>query len=151
MSLKDEFATRNFSIYGQWLGILSMILCFALGIANLFNLFGHPLLVIFSIFALVSCFIILFVEVPLLLRICPTSASFDAAIRKVSTNYTRAAAYGVMAAIQWISISVAVSSLIAAAVVLSFTALCYLLAGVKGQAFVGSKTLGGAGVAQMIV
>ncbi|KAI2610291.1 Golgi apparatus membrane protein TVP18 [Hypoxylon fragiforme] len=150
MSLKDEFATRNFSIYGQWLGILSMILCFALGIANLFHLF-RPLLIIFSIFALVSCFVILFIEVPLLLRICPTSASFDAAIRRVSTNYMRAATYGVMAVIQWISIAVAVSSLIAAAVVLTFTALCYAFAGIKGQAFVGSKTLGGAGVAQMIV
>ncbi|KAI2633003.1 Golgi apparatus membrane protein TVP18 [Hypomontagnella submonticulosa] len=151
MSLKDEFATRNFSIYGQWLGILSMILCFALGIANFFNLFFHPLLVIFAILALVSCFIILFIEVPLLLRICPTSASFDAAIRRVSTNYMRAGTYGVMAVIQWVSIAVATSSLIAAAVVLTFTALCYLAAGIKGQAFVGSKTLGGAGVAQMIV
>ncbi|OTA54179.1 hypothetical protein K449DRAFT_202012 [Hypoxylon sp. EC38] len=151
MSLKEEFATRNFSIYGQWLGILSMILCFALGIANLFSLFGHFLLIIFAIFALISCFLILFVEVPLLLRICPTSAAFDAAIRRVSTNYMRAAAYAVMAIIQWVSLAVAVSSLIAAAVVLSFTALCYALAGIKGQAFVGSKTLGGAGVAQMIV
>ncbi|KAI1406190.1 Golgi apparatus membrane protein TVP18 [Hypoxylon fuscum] len=150
MSLKDEFATRNFSIYGQWLGILSMILCFALGIANLFNLV-HFLLIIFAIIALVSCFVILFIEVPLLLRICPTSASFDAAIRKVSTNYMRAATYAVMAIIQWASISVTASSLIAAAVVLTFTALCYTAAGVKGQAFVGSKTLGGAGVAQMIV
>jgi len=34
---------------------------------------------------------------------------------------------------------------------LSITGICYLLAGIKGQAFVGSKTLGGAGVAQMIV
>ncbi|KAI0377747.1 Golgi apparatus membrane protein TVP18 [Hypomontagnella monticulosa] len=151
MSLKDEFATRNFSIYGQWLGILSMILCFALGIANLFNLFFHPLLIIFAILALVSCFIILFIEVPLLLRICPTSASFDAAIRRVSTNYMRAATYAVMAVIQWVSIAIVASSLIAAAIVLTFTALCYLAAGVKGQAFVGSKTLGGAGVAQMIV
>ncbi|KAI1373562.1 Golgi apparatus membrane protein TVP18 [Hypoxylon crocopeplum] len=150
MSLKDEFATRNFSIYGQWLGILSMILCFALGIANLFNLF-NPLLIIFSIFALVSCAIILFIEVPLLLRICPTSAAFDAAIRRVSTNYMRAATYGVMALIQWLSLLIGVSSLIAAAVVMTFTALCYAAAGIKGQAFVGSKTLGGAGVAQMIV
>ncbi|KAI2780994.1 Golgi apparatus membrane protein TVP18 [Daldinia loculata] len=151
MSLKDEFATRNFSIYGQWLGILSMILCFALGLSNLFYLFFHPLIIIFAIFALVFFLIILFIEVPLLLRICPTSASFDAAIRKVSTNYMRAATYGVMAIIQWVSIAVATTSLIAAAVVLTFTALCYAIAGVKGQAFVGSKTLGGAGVAQMIV
>ncbi|KAI8960459.1 Golgi apparatus membrane protein TVP18 [Daldinia sp. FL1419] len=151
MSIKDEFATRNFSIYGQWLGILSMILCFALGLSNLFYLFAHPLIIIFAIFALVFCFVILFIEVPLLLRICPTSAAFDAAIRKVSTNYMRAATYGVMAVVQWISIVIAATSLIAAAIVLTFTALCYALAGLKGQAFVGSKTLGGAGVAQMIV
>ncbi|RYO74253.1 hypothetical protein DL766_002220 [Monosporascus sp. MC13-8B] len=150
MTLKEEFATRNFSIYGQWLGILSMILCFALGIANFFNLF-KIILVLFAILCLLSSFIILFIEVPLLLRICPTSSSFDSAIRKVSTNYMRAGTYGVMALIQWLSITVATSSLIAAAVVLTLTALCYLLAGVKGQAFVGSKTLGGAGVAQMIV
>ncbi|KAI1777318.1 hypothetical protein F4818DRAFT_344466 [Hypoxylon cercidicola] len=151
MTLKDEFATRNFSIYGQWLGILSMILCFATGIANFFNLFGHFLILIFSILALVSFFVIIFIEVPLLLRICPTSATFDAAIRRVSTNYMRAATYAGMALIQWLSLVVVASSLIAAAVVLTLTAACYAAAGIKGQAFVGSKTLGGAGVAQMIV
>ncbi|KAI1758190.1 hypothetical protein F4782DRAFT_16433 [Xylaria castorea] len=150
MSIKDEFATRNFSIYGQWLGILSMILCFALGIANFFNLF-HFLLIIFAIICLVSSFVILFLEVPLLLRICPTSSAFDAAIRKVSTNYARAAAYAILALIQYLSIIVTTSSLIAAAIVLTFTAICYALAGLKGQAFVGSKTLGGQGVAQMII
>ena len=149
MTLKEEFATRNFSIYGQWLGILGMILCLALGIANIFTV--HIFLIIFAAFSIASAFVILFIEVPLLLRICPTSSTFDAAIRKVSTNYMRAGAYAVMAVVQWLSIIVVASSLIAAAVILSITALCYLLAGVKGQAFVGSKTLGGAGVAQMIV
>ena len=99
----------------------------------------------------ISSFLILFVEVPLLLRICPTSSTFDAAIRKISTNYMRAGAYGVMALVQWLSCVYHVTSLVAAAVFLTFTAVCYLLAGLKGQAFVGSKTLGGAGVAQMIV
>lgn len=88
---------------------------------------------------------------PLLLRICPTSATFDAAIRKVSTNYTRALAYLIMSAVQFISIAGKATSLIAGAVVLLIAAICYALAGVKGQAFVGSKTLGGQGVAQMIV
>lgn len=96
-------------------------------------------------------FIILFVEVPLLLRICPTSSSFDATIRRVSTNYMRAAAYGVMGLVQWLSLIAGRSSLIAAAVFLTLTAICYLLAAIRGQDFVGSKTLGGAGVAQMIV
>jgi hypothetical protein len=95
--------------------------------------------------------VILFVEVPLLLRICPTSSKFDDAIRKITTNYMRAAAYAVMALVQWLSIISRATSLIAAAVFLSLTSICYLLAGIKGQAFVGSKTLGGAGVAQMIV
>lgn len=89
---------------------------------------------------------------PLLLRICPTSSKFDAAIRRISTNYMRTAAYGVMAALQWLSlVSHFATSLIAAAVFLSLTSLCYLIAGIKGQAFVGSKTLGGQGVAQMII
>ncbi|KAL2021264.1 hypothetical protein VTK56DRAFT_7343 [Thermocarpiscus australiensis] len=149
MSLREEFATRNFSIYGQWLGILSMILCFALGIANIFTF--NVIIIIFSVICLVSSFVILFVEVPLLLRICPTSSTFDNAIRKISTNYMRAAAYAVMGIVQWLSIIARPTSLIAAAILLTATALCYLLAGIKGQAFVGSKTLGGAGVAQMIV
>jgi len=89
--------------------------------------------------------------VPLLLRICPTSSTFDNAIRRVSTNYMRAAAYGVMALVQWLSLIRTATSLIAAAILLTFTGVCYALAGFKGQAFVGSKTLGGAGVAQMIV
>ena len=96
-------------------------------------------------------FIILFVEVPLLLRICPTSSTFDTFIRRFETNYMRAAIYGVMSIIQWISIAVKPTSLIVAAIVLLITACFYALAGVKGQGFVGSKTLGGQGVAQMIV
>ncbi|KAH7013470.1 hypothetical protein EDB80DRAFT_863428 [Ilyonectria destructans] len=149
MTLKEEFETRNFSIYGQWLGILSMIVCLATGISSIFT--THPTRIIFCALAIASAFIILFVEVPLLLRICPTSSKFDAAIRKISTNYLRAAAYGVMGALQFVSILTGASSLIAAGVFLLLTGVCYGLAGVKGQAFVGSKTLGGQGVAQMIV
>ncbi|TPX18068.1 uncharacterized protein E0L32_011838 [Thyridium curvatum] len=149
MTLKEEFATRNFSIYGQWLGVLSMILCFALGLANIITTrFG---VIPFAIVCLACSFIILFIEVPLLLRICPTSSTFDAAIRKVSTNYMRAAAYGAMGLVQWLSLIVHTTPLVAAALFLTLTAACYLLAALKKQAFVGSRTLGGQGVAQMIV
>lgn len=63
----------------------------------------------------------------------------------------RAVIYGVMSLVQWLSIIADPTSLIAAAVVLLLAAVCYLIAGLKGQGFVGSKTLGGQGVAQMIV
>lgn len=63
----------------------------------------------------------------------------------------RAAVYATMSVVQWLSILVDASSLIAAAVVLLIAAAFYALAGLKRQEFVGSKTLGGQGVAQMII
>ncbi|KAG5991909.1 Golgi apparatus membrane protein tvp18 [Claviceps spartinae] len=149
MTLKEEFQTRNFSIYGQWFGILSMIICLATGISSIFTFL--PLIIVFAAIAIASSFLIIFIEVPLLLRICPTSSTFDDNVRKISTNYMRAAAYGVMSLLQFLSLLRASTSLVAAAVFLLITSLCYVLAGLKGQDFVGSKTLGGAGVAQMIV
>ncbi|KAK4619671.1 Golgi apparatus membrane protein TVP18 [Fulvia fulva] len=148
MTLAEEFKSRNFSIYGQWTGVLCVVLCFALGIANIFH---FNLVILFSVLCLISAFVIIFIEIPLLLRICPTSPKFDAFIRRFETNYMRAAIYGVMSVIQWLSIIAKATSLIAAAVVLLFAALFYVLAGVKGQEFQSSKTLGGQGVAQMIV
>ncbi|PQE06475.1 golgi apparatus membrane TVP18 protein [Rutstroemia sp. NJR-2017a WRK4] len=148
MTIAEEFATRNFSIYGQWTGVLCILLCFALGIANLFHL---NLIIIFSALCLVCSFLIIFIEIPLLLRICPTSSKFDTFMRRFTTNYMRAAIYLGMAIVQWLSIIISPTSLIAAAVLLTIAAGFYALAGLKGQGFVGSKTLGGQGVAQMIL
>ena len=72
-------------------------------------------------------------------------------MRRFTTNYMRAAMYGVMSLVQWLSLLSHPSSLLAAAVVLLIAAFFYLLAGVRNQDFAGSKTLGGQGVAQMIV
>lgn len=63
----------------------------------------------------------------------------------------RAAMYTIISAIQWVSLVTGPSSLIAAAVVLIIAAFFYALAGMKNQEFISSKTLGGQGVAQMIV
>jgi len=149
MTIAEEFATRNFSIYGQWSGVICIVLCFALGIANIFS---FSLIIIFSVICLACAFIIVFIEIPLLMRICPTSSKFDAFMQRFTTNYMRALIYLVMAVVQWLSLIIhPPSSLVAAAVLLTITAAFYALAGVKGQGFVGSKTLGGQGVAQMIV
>ncbi len=72
-------------------------------------------------------------------------------MRRFATNYMRAGIYLAMGIVQWLSIIVSPSSLIAAAVLLTIAAGFYALAGVKGQGFVGSKTLGGQGVAQIII
>ena len=99
----------------------------------------------------ISSFILIFIEIPLLLRVCPTSEHFDRFIRRFETNYMRAAIYGVMSLVQWLSLIRYATSLIACAVVLLIAALFYALAGLKKQEFAASKTLGGQGVAQMIV
>lgn len=96
-------------------------------------------------------FVILFIEIPLLLRICPTSEKFDLFIRRFETNYMRAAIYLVMSVVLFLSLILKVTSLLACAILLLIAAIFYALAGVRGQGFVGSKTLGGHGVAQMIV
>ncbi|KAL1999129.1 hypothetical protein VTN02DRAFT_5010 [Thermoascus thermophilus] len=149
MTLAEEFRSRNFSIYGQWTGVVCIILCFALGIANIFSF--NALRIVFSIICLVSAFVLIFIEVPFLLRICPTSSKFDNFIRRFTTNFMRAAMYLIMSALQWVSLVSGASSLIAAAVLLLIASSFYALAGLKSQEFVGSKTLGGQGLAQMIV
>ncbi|KAJ5793584.1 hypothetical protein N7457_000183 [Penicillium paradoxum] len=149
MSFGEELRSRNFSIYGQWSGVLCIILCLALGIANIFSF--NAVLIIISILSICSAFIILFIEVPFLLRICPTSSKFDSFIRRFTTNWMRAAVYAVLSGIQFVSLCERASSLIAGAVFLIITAIFYALAGISKQEFVGSKTLGGQGVAQMIV
>ena len=63
----------------------------------------------------------------------------------------RAAIYLVMSVIQWLSLIRYPTSLIACAIILLLTAGCYGIAGLKGQGFVGSKTLGGQGVGAMIL
>ncbi|KAF3491551.1 Tlg2-vesicle protein [Arthroderma uncinatum] len=85
------------------------------------------------------------------MRICPTSSKFDSFIRRFASNTMRAVIYLAMSAIQWISLVKEATSLIAAAVLLIIAAIFYALAAVKGQEFTGSKTLGGQGVAQMMV
>jgi len=148
------------------MGVLCILMCSALGISHLLHL---NLLFLFGMLCLqvnptsgslrytangrvrLSGLTLIFVEVPLLLRICPTSPTFDTFIRRFTTNYMRAAIYGVMSLIQWLSIIIDPTSLIAAAIVLLLASACYFIAGLKGQGFVGSKTLGGQGVAQMIV
>ncbi|KAL4945026.1 hypothetical protein BDV06DRAFT_58973 [Aspergillus oleicola] len=147
--ITEELRSRNFSIYGQWTGVLCIILCLAVGIANIFSF--NAVLIIFSVLCIVSGCVLIFTEVPFLLRICPTSEKFDTFIRRFATNYMRAAMYVVMSVVQWLSLLERASSLLAAAVFLLIAGLCYALAGLKSQEFVGSKTLGGQGIAQMIV
>lgn len=144
-----------------------MILCFAMGIANIFS--GFPIIV-FSIICLqvlppgfsqdnkhLICVsrafspVIFFVEVAFLLKLPIWSEGFRSFFRRLQENWPRIVMYLVMSVVLWISLVGGASSLIVPAIFLLFAGLFYLLAALKNQDFQSSKILGGQGVAQMII
>ncbi|KAK9471570.1 uncharacterized protein V1510DRAFT_419663 [Dipodascopsis tothii] len=149
MTLTEELKTRNFSLYGQWTGILCIILCIATGIGTIFT-FSLGL-IIFSAVAIGEGLTLIFVEVPFLLRICPISENFSGFVQRFNNNWPRAGFYLILALIQWFSLFVRASGLIVAAIFLTFASAFYALAALKHQDFTTSSTLGGHGIAQQII
>ncbi|KAH8554805.1 hypothetical protein BGW37DRAFT_211371 [Umbelopsis sp. PMI_123] len=144
MGLFDEFRSKNFSLYGQVFGIISIILLIALGIVTFLS---H---VVFSIVGWVIAFILILVEVPLCMRMCPTSEKFDTFVRYFENTLFRAVMYLVFAVVMFLSSLLNTGPLIAAGVSLLLGALCYGFATVKGQGFASSSLLGGTGVDNVV-
>ncbi|KAI8052742.1 hypothetical protein BDF21DRAFT_350415 [Thamnidium elegans] len=87
MGIFDEFKSRNFSLYAQWLGVISIVLLIALGVI------AFPSNPIFSPIGWVIAFILFFVEVPLCTKFCPTSPKFDGFIARFENSYFRGIMY----------------------------------------------------------
>ncbi|KAK7202403.1 Golgi apparatus membrane protein TVP18 [Myxozyma melibiosi] len=149
MTVMEELRTRNFSLYGQWIGILSILICLAVGIATIFTF--NVGLIIFSAVCIATGLTIIFVEVPFLLRVCPISGNFEQFVQKFNNNIPRGFFYLGLALIQWFTLFIRGSSLIVAAVFLTITSACYFLAAAKKQEFTTSTALGGQGMAQQII
>ncbi|KAG4305857.1 hypothetical protein PORY_000767 [Pneumocystis oryctolagi] len=148
MGFVDEIKACNFSIYAQWFGIISIILDFVLGFVNLFRIGS---IVVFSILTLIMGFILMFVEIPFLIKICPTSRKFDSFVQYFNQNWPRAGLYVVFSSIVFLSGIIKWTSLIVAGFFMTITCLCYLIAALKGQTFANSSLLGGSGITQMAV
>ncbi|KAJ8660713.1 hypothetical protein O0I10_003356 [Lichtheimia ornata] len=144
MGLFGEFTSLNFSLYGQWLGIVAIILLIVLGIIGFMS---H---IAFSIVGWVIAFILLFVEVPLCLKLCPTSPKFDSFLTYFENTWLRALMYLIFAIVMFLSNIISSSSLNACAVVLLLGAICYAIAAVRGQSFASSRLLGGTGVSNVV-
>lgn len=134
--LSADFKKKNFSLYGQWISLLTIILCLALGVANLFHV---NLVIIFSIIALVQGVIVLFVEVPFLLKICPLTDTFTNFVRKFDQNWPRCGFYLLMSVIQWLSLLLMATSLLVIAILFLLLSLCYLFAALKKQEYLKSS------------
>lgn len=73
--IASNLRSNNFAIYAKYLSYLTIPLSVIFGIANLFHV---NLVIIFSIISLVQGVVLLFIEVPFFLRICPLSETFIA-------------------------------------------------------------------------
>lgn len=129
--LKD-LKSFNFSVYGRWFGYINVILCVALGVANLFHVNA---VIAFGIVSIVQGIVILFIEVPFLLRICPLSDNFIEFIKKFETNGYRSLFYFVMAVVQYCSCALMVTSLLVVAIGLTISSAFYAVALTKNQEF----------------
>ncbi|CCE64192.1 hypothetical protein TPHA_0G03520 [Tetrapisispora phaffii CBS 4417] len=129
--LKD-LKSFNFSVYGQYFGYINIILCMALGIANLFHVNA---VIAFGIVAIVQSLVILFIEIPFLLKICPLSDNFVNFVKYFETNGWRCLFFTGMAIVQWCSLILKVTSLIVVAIGLSISAAFYAIAFFKKQEF----------------
>ncbi|ODV88914.1 hypothetical protein CANCADRAFT_32347 [Tortispora caseinolytica NRRL Y-17796] len=145
MTVLEELKSKNFSIYGQWTGLLCVIICWALGIANIFH-FG--LVIIFAIICIVEGFVIFFVEIPFFLKICPLSERFVNFLQHFASNWPRAGFYAIMAASMYLSLIIEVTSLLVPAVFLTINAIFYALAAFSSQEFKGSEVLGSKNLAR---
>lgn len=146
---KADLESRNFSIYGQWLGIILVFLSIALGIANLFH---TSLLIIFGVLAIVQGVVLAFVEIPFLLKIFRVPDKFVALVQQLDANWKRAVFYLVYAVIQFLSLIVSKgSSLIALAACYLLDAIFYALAAAMNQEFHKSNVVATVDVSDMPV
>ncbi|ORZ09537.1 hypothetical protein BCR42DRAFT_423601 [Absidia repens] len=144
MVLMEELRSRNFSLYAQWGGIISIILLIVLGAVGFLG--NIP----FAILGWIFAFVLVFVEVPLCIKFCPTSPRFDTFVSGFENSYLRAGLYMVMAIVMFASNAVSSGVLNLPAVFLLLTSLCYLVAGFKQQPHASSKVLGGTGVDNVV-
>lgn len=112
----------SYSLYGQWIGIASIFLSLALGIANLFHI---NLVFIFGIIAIVQAPILALVEIPFLLKIFRIPDSIISFIQQLDTNLNRAAFYTVMAVLQWLSLTCMATSLLTLAILFTINIFLY--------------------------
>ncbi|GBB91997.1 hypothetical protein RclHR1_01950009 [Rhizophagus clarus] len=139
MGFVEELKSKNFSIYAQWAGILSIPFLFIAGGLAFISF------VIFAVIAWILAFILVFIEIPFCLKICPTSPNFDAFIRIFENNLFRTVGYVVFAVVTFAFVSKSVFYVLPG-LSLAIAGICYGIAALKHQSHASSKLTGGTGV-----
>ncbi|KAJ2613843.1 Golgi apparatus membrane protein tvp18 [Coemansia sp. RSA 1365] len=140
MGVVEELKYGNWSLYGQLVALLSGVLLIILGGVTLF---AH---IIYSILAIVFGAVCILIELPFVLKICPTGPVFDKAVNALNNHWLRFLAYLVFAIVMWSSMAQSSTVLAIGAATTTLAAGCYLIAAVKKQSQMTTSLLGGSGV-----
>ncbi|KAF9371847.1 Golgi apparatus membrane protein tvp18 [Podila verticillata] len=123
--------------------------CGLLSIVSLILFAFIPIHFVWSIIAWVIAFLLVFIEVPMCLKCCPTSAKFDNFLHSFQNSYFRAAAYLVFAILMWIAFK-SVTLQVISALLLTGAAVSYTIAAVRHQTPASSSITGGTGVSTIV-
>ncbi|KAJ1962781.1 Golgi apparatus membrane protein tvp18 [Dipsacomyces acuminosporus] len=105
-----------------------------------------PFHVIYSILAIVFGAICIIIEIPIIIKLCPTGPAFDRAFGGLKNHWWRFVAYLVFAVVMWSSLAKSSGILAIGAFTTTMAALCYFIAAVKKQSKITSSVVGGTGV-----
>lgn len=140
MGLVDDFRSGNFTVYGQWTAILTIVLLIIIGIACFIST-----LIPFSILSFGFAGVMLLLEVPILTSCCPCAGPRTESFVKFFSNpIFKTCLYAVFAALIWVSLLVATSTMIISALALTTTCGLYGVAMFRKDTPSGSSVLGGA-------
>ncbi|KAF8931497.1 Golgi apparatus membrane protein tvp18 [Haplosporangium gracile] len=107
--------------------------------------------ILWSIIGWIIAFLLVFIEIPLCLKCCPTSAKFDNFLQKFQNSYFRAVAYIVFAVVMWLAVGIGGRTLqTISALALSFGAVSYVIAAARHQTPASSTITGGTGVSTIV-
>ncbi|KAJ3414367.1 Golgi apparatus membrane protein tvp18 [Chytridiales sp. JEL 0842] len=142
MSIVDEFKSGQFSLYAQWMAIISLLLLVILGFTNFLGV------TIFAVLGFIFAGFMFFLELPILTAWCPTGPKTERAVKFFGKPLFRMALYAVFSIVMWLSIMQATTSILIAAVSLSATTVLYGIAVFKKEELSRSEWTGGKGIAR---
>ncbi|KAF8926387.1 Golgi apparatus membrane protein tvp18 [Dissophora ornata] len=107
--------------------------------------------ILWSILGWIIAFMLVFIEIPLCLKCCPTSAKFDNFLTQFQNSHFRALAYVVFAVILWLAVALGHATLqVISALLLTCGAAAYVVAAARNQTPASSTITGGAGVSTIV-
>ncbi|KAG0306041.1 Golgi apparatus membrane protein tvp18 [Dissophora globulifera] len=104
-----------------------------------------------SVIAWIIAFLLIFIEIPLCMKCCPTSSKFDGFMTRFQNSWFRTGAYAVFAILMWIAVGAGNRTVqCVSAILLTIAAISYGVAGARGQTPASSAITGGTGISTIV-